>query len=282
MRLSAYQRYRLAKVSRDGGPVEVLSQSLERGFQNAIAWAPDARSLYGIVDDDRSSYMVRVSAVTGKAQSMERLTPTQASVSYLSIARNGTLAVLAGNAKQPDEVHLFNGQGQPAKLQRLSRQNDDWVANLQMARTYDFSATSGDGNEVHGLVTLPTGYQPGQKYPTVLFIHGGPNGQDSHHLGGFGEMMRELLSARGYAVLQVNYRGSSGRGDTYQQAIYADWGNKEVKDLLGAVDWAVKQGIADPARLGLGGWSYGGILTDYLIATDTRFKAAVSGAGSAN
>ncbi|MEO7108101.1 MAG: prolyl oligopeptidase family serine peptidase, partial [Rhodoferax sp.] len=90
------------------------------------------------------------------------------------------------------------------------------------------------------------------------------------------------LSAHGYAVLQVNYRGSSGRGDAYQQAIFADWGNKEVKDLLAAVDWAVQQGIADPARLGLGGWSYGGILTDYLIASDTRFKGAVSGAGSAN
>ncbi len=282
VRLSAYQRYRLAKVSRDGGPVEVLGQSLERGFQNAIAWAPDARSLYGIVDDDRSSYMVRVNAVTGGANVVERLTPAQASVSYLSIARDGTLAVLAGNAKQPDEVHLLPRTGTASALQRLTHQNDDWLANLQMGRTQEFSATSSDNNVVHGLATLPPNYRPGQKYPTVLFIHGGPNGQDSHHLGGFNEMMRELLSAHGYAVLQVNYRGSSGRGDAYQQAIYADWGNKEVKDLLAAVDWAVQQGIADPTRLGLGGWSYGGILTDYLIASDTRFKAAVSGAGSAN
>ncbi len=82
-------------------------------------------------------------------------------------------------------------------------------------------------------------------------------------------------------VLQVNYRGSSGRGEAYQKAIFADWGNKEVVDLLGAVDQAVASGIADPDRLGIGGWSYGGILTDYTIATDTRFKAAVSGAGSA-
>lgn len=282
VRLSAYQRYRMAKVNRYGGAVEVLSQGLERGFQNAIAWAPDARSLYGIVDDDRSSYVVRVDAVTGGANPVERLTPNQASVSYLSIARNGTLAVLAGNAKQPDEVHLLPRTGITSALQRLTHQNDDWVAALQMGRTQEFSITSSDGNGVHGLLTLPPSYQRGQKYPTVLFIHGGPNGQDSHHLGGFGEMMRELLSARGYAVLQVNYRGSSGRGDVFQQAIYADWGNKEVKDLLAAVDWAVQQGIADPARLGLGGWSYGGILTDYLIASDTRFKAAVSGAGSAN
>ena len=282
VRLSAYHRFRLARVSRDGGPVEVLGQSLERGFKNAFAWAPDARSVYGIADDDRSSYVVRIPTAPGSTGAVERLTPTQASVTHLSIAPNGTLAVLAGNAKQPDEVHLLAQTGTTPALVRLTHQNDDWVAGLQWGKTQEFSATGSDGNAVHGLVTLPPNYRPGQKYPTVLFIHGGPNGQDSHHLGSFNEMMRELLCAHGYAVLQVNYRGSSGRGDAHQQAIYADWGNKEVKDLLAAVDWAVQQGIADPARLGLGGWSYGGILTDYLIASDTRFKAAVSGAGSAN
>ena len=80
-------------------------------------------------------------------------------------------------------------------------------------------------------------------------------------------------------MLQVNYRGGSGRGSTYQKAIYADWGNLEVVDLLAGVDWAIKSGVADPDRLGIGGWSYGGILTDYTIATDPRFKAANSGAG---
>jgi dipeptidyl aminopeptidase/acylaminoacyl peptidase len=81
-------------------------------------------------------------------------------------------------------------------------------------------------------------------------------------------------------VLSVNYRGSAGRGAAYQKAIFADWGHLEVVDLLGAVDEAVRKGIADPNRLGIGGWSYGGISTNYTIATDTRFKAAVSGAGS--
>ncbi|MFN8582592.1 MAG: prolyl oligopeptidase family serine peptidase, partial [Gemmatimonadaceae bacterium] len=87
--------------------------------------------------------------------------------------------------------------------------------------------------------------------------------------------------ANGYAVIAANYRGSSGRGQDYQKAIFADWGNKEVQDLLAAVDQVVASGVADPDRLGIGGWSYGGILTDYTIATTTRFKAATSGAGSA-
>ena len=91
---------------------------------------------------------------------------------------------------------------------------------------------------------------------------------------------REFLAANGYVVLAINYRGSAGRGNGYQKAIFADWGHLEVVDLIGAVDEAIKQGIADPERLGIGGWSYGGISTNYTIATDPRFKAAVSGAGS--
>ncbi|MBA3886508.1 MAG: S9 family peptidase, partial [Acidobacteria bacterium] len=109
-------------------------------------------------------------------------------------------------------------------------------------------------------------------------IHGGPNGQDAHSFN----FERELFAARGYAVLAVNYRGSNGRGSAFQKAIYGDWGNLEVVDLLGAVDEVVRMGVADPARLGIGGWSYGSILTNYTIATDTRFKAATSGAGSSN
>jgi dipeptidyl aminopeptidase/acylaminoacyl peptidase len=110
----------------------------------------------------------------------------------------------------------------------------------------------------------------------VVYIHGGPNGQDDH---GF-DVTHQWLAAQGYLVLAPNYRGSAGRGAQYQKAIHGDWGNLEVVDVLGAVDEAVRQGLADPDRLGIGGWSYGAITTNYTIASDTRFKAAVSGAGS--
>ena len=91
---------------------------------------------------------------------------------------------------------------------------------------------------------------------------------------------RLLFASHGYVVLAVNYRGGTGRGAAFAHAIVADWGHLEVEDLLAGVDWAVREGIADPERLGVGGWSYGGLLTDYAIASDTRFKAAISGAGS--
>jgi dipeptidyl aminopeptidase/acylaminoacyl peptidase len=96
------------------------------------------------------------------------------------------------------------------------------------------------------------------------------------------ELEWQVLAARGFVVVAANPRGSSGRGLAFSRAIWADWGNKDFEDVMAAVDLAVERGWADPARLGVGGWSYGGILTDYVITRTTRFKAAISGASEAN
>jgi dipeptidyl aminopeptidase/acylaminoacyl peptidase len=170
------------------------------------------------------------------------------------------------------EVYALEG----SNLRQLTKHNDKLVAELQLATTENFQSKSKDGADVRGLIVKPANYKAGTKYPAILYIHGGPNGQDQHSFS----FDREFLAANGYVVLAINYRGSAGRGNAFQKAIHGDWGNLEVVDLLGAVDEAVRQGIADPNRLGIGGWSYGGISTNYTIATDTRFKAAVSGAGS--
>jgi dipeptidyl aminopeptidase/acylaminoacyl peptidase len=112
----------------------------------------------------------------------------------------------------------------------------------------------------------------------VLRIHGGPQGQYDLRFS----FDLQLLAAHGYLVVAANPRGSTGRGEAFSSAIYAAWGKKDGDDVLAAVDYVMAQGLADPARLGVGGWSYGGILTNYVIARDTRFKVATSGASSAN
>jgi dipeptidyl aminopeptidase/acylaminoacyl peptidase len=204
---------------------------------------------------------------------IERLVTGLRVVTNPSLGSDGALAVLsATDSELPEVAALENG-----KLRRLSHQNDTWLSGLLVGTVDEFTSTSKDGTEVHGLITKPPTYQQGQKYPTLLRIHGGPSGQDDHAFS----FEEQLFAANGYVVVQVNYRGSNGRGSAYQRAIFADWGNKEVVDLLGAMDHVQKMGLADPDRLGIGGWSYGGILTDYTIATDGRFKAATSGAGSA-
>lgn len=129
---------------------------------------------------------------------------------------------------------------------------------------------------VSGLLYLPPNAADAKKLPLILFIHGGPVGQDEYEF----DLTRQIYAAAGFAVAAVNYRGSSGRGVDFTRSIYGDWGNKEVMDIIGAANHLIKQGIADENRMGIAGWSYGGISTNYTIATDHRFKAAVSGAGS--
>ena len=269
-RFSAYHLNRLAVAPAEGGKPVILTSGFDRSAGGRPIWTKDGKFLLFAFDDDRSSYIGRIPAAGG---SVEKLTPARRTVYGASIGNDGALVMLAGSATETPEVYaLENGA-----LRKLSHQNDALLAELQLAGAEEFNSTSKDGTLVGGLMAKPAGYVAGKRSPTLLWIHGGPNGQDEH---GF-DFDREFFAANGYVVLQVNYRGSSGRGSAFQKAIYADWGNKEVMDLLGAVDWAVKAGIADTDRLGIGGWSYGGILTDYTIASDSRFKAAISGAGSA-
>jgi dipeptidyl aminopeptidase/acylaminoacyl peptidase len=162
------------------------------------------------------------------------------------------------------------------KFRRLTHHQQAWLEKVKLAYVKPFKSVSKDGTQVSGLLFTPDSLT-NKKLPFILYIHGGPVGQDDYSF----DATRQILASAGYAVAAVNYRGSSGRGINYTTTINADWGNKEVMDLQGAVDELVKQGIADPDRLGVGGWSYGGILTDFMIASDTRFKAAASGAGSA-
>jgi dipeptidyl aminopeptidase/acylaminoacyl peptidase len=128
------------------------------------------------------------------------------------------------------------------------------------------------------MLLKPPGFQEGVKYPTIAYIHGGPIGQDRYEF----DSTAQILAAQGYLVVNPNYRGSNGHGREFARAIYADWGNLETQDIHSVMDKLVEDGLADPDRLGIGGWSYGGINTNYAIATDTRFAAAVSGAGASN
>ena len=270
VKYSAYVQDRLAVVPAAGGEPKTLTDALDRPVRSPV-WSADGRSIvFGIVDD-RSEHLARIPAGGGQ---VERLITGKRVVSNFSTGRDAAVAVLTSTATEVPEIHAW----EKGALRKLTTHNDAWLAGVQLGTTEEVTSRSKDGAEVHSLLVKPAGYRAGQKIPLLLRIHGGPNGQDSHSFN----FEREFFAANGYAVLAVNYRGSNGRGSAFQKAIYGDWGNLEVVDLLGAVDEVVRMGVADPDRLGIGGWSYGGILTNYTIATDTRFKAATSGAGSSN
>ena len=267
----AYGMSHLTLVASDGSgaPTRVKAvEALDRGVSSPT-FSDDGKSIRFLVADDRSVYPARVDLAGGNVERL--LAPPVALSSWDSAG--GRLVVLSGSDTRHTETYAVDR----GSLRQLTHQNDALFAELDIAPTEDVNFKSKDGTDVHGLLTYPVGYVKGTKVPLLLRIHGGPNGQDQHSFSA----ERQFFAANGYAVLAVNYRGSSGRGMKYSRSIFADWGHYEVEDLQAGVDHVIKMGVADPDRLGVGGWSYGGILTDYMIASDTRFKAATSGAGTA-
>jgi dipeptidyl aminopeptidase/acylaminoacyl peptidase len=267
-KLIYYGVERLAVVPAAGGPSRVVSPDLDR-WVGEPRWSRDGRSIFFLLEDDRDYLVARVPAEGGP---VERLLEGPRVVSALATGPDDRLAVLASTPDAPAEVFAVEAGG---TLRALSRQNDGWLADVQLARTEAISFKSRDGTRIDGLLVKPPGWMPGRPYPAILRIHGGPTEQFQNE---FDEQL-QWLASRGYVIIAANPRGSSGRGEKFASAIYADWGHKDAEDVLAAVDYAVRQGIADPDRLGVSGWSYGAILTNYVIAQDHRFKAATSGAG---
>lgn len=267
-KLSAYNMPKLALVSAEGGAPKLLTASLDRGVSSPV-FTNDGSAIDFLVADDMNQYPARVS-VNGGA--VEKLAGGSRVAFGMDRAAACTVSVVSSDTA-PGEIYAFENN----TYRKLTSHNDALVAELKLGATEEIRFKTKDGTEVHGLMVKPPDYVAGQKYPSLLRIHGGPNGQDAHNFS----FERQFFAANGYVVYHVNYRGSNGRGQDFQKAIFADWGGKEVIDLLAGVDHMVASGVADPERLGVGGWSYGGILTNALIASTTRFKSAISGAGSA-
>ncbi len=276
LNLIYYAVQKLAVVPAGGGSPRILTSRLDRTVIMP-QWSPDGGSLLFLLEDDRSTQLARVPiapAPTNGRATIGSLTTGRRYVSAFSVAPGGRIAVLASMPQAPAEVFALDGD----TLRPLSKQNETWLSQLRLATVTETSFRSKDGTAVHGFVVTPPDYVTGRRYPTILRIHGGPVYQFSNEF----DFDWQLFAARGYVVVAANPRGSSGRGEHFSTAIYADWGNKDAQDVLAAVDDAVARGLADPNRLGVGGWSYGGILTNYVIAQDRRFKAATSGAGISN
>ncbi|MDR7133454.1 dipeptidyl aminopeptidase/acylaminoacyl peptidase [Lysobacter niastensis] len=263
-----YAPWQLAVVDVATG-AERIPAPIDRCFTKP-RWAPDGRSIYALVEQSRVTHLSRIELDSGNVSEL-----TQGSrFDYdLDVSRDGRVVVLGDGDLHPYSISAVEAGG----LRELANHNE-FLAGRTLAPVEAIRLRGADGVEIEGMLVKPLGYQTGQRYPTIVRLHGGPVYQFSH------EFMPDwqVYAANGYAVLAVNPRGSSGRGFDFSKAIYADWGNLDVRDVLAAVDHVVAMGIADPQRLGVGGWSYGAILTNAVIASDTRFKAAISGAGASN
>ena len=265
-RLFWYATIHLAVAPAAGGPAKLLTLALDRNVSNP-RFSPDGASIYFIADDDGAQNLCRVPAGGGE---ISRPIGGRVMVDGYALAKSGEIAAQMATLTRPDEIYAL-----PAgQLSQITHTNDVLLAQLKLSEGEYVHFKSKDGTTVSGYLYKPLDYTPGKKYPTILRPHGGPvwayYAEFSH--------LAQLFAANGYAVLFPNPRGSSGYGQNYCQAIFADWGNKDYQDDLAMVDYAIAQGIADPDKLAVGGWSYGGISTNFIITQTTRFKAAISGA----
>jgi len=262
-----YSPYQLAVIDVATGEA-TLPAPIDRCFSKP-RWARDGRSIYALIEQSRVTHLSRVALGSGRVTALT--VGPRFDVDFALAADR--IVVLGGDDHHPYELSALESGG----LRPLTAHNE-WLKGKRLAAVEDISFKSADGTGVEGFLVKPLDYEPGHRYPTILRIHGGPVYQFSHEF----MMDWQAYAASGYVVVAANPRGSSGRGFDFSRAIYADWGDRDVLDVLAAVDHVVALSVADPARLGVGGRSYGGILTNYVIASDQRFKAAVSGAGSSN
>lgn len=207
--------------------------------------------------------------------------PSQGIVSGARLNANRTVLGMAWEKpdQAPEAFVMKEGVHSPVQL---SRANSD-LPKLPLGHTEVIKWKSKDGLEVEGLLTYPVDYEKGKRVPLILNIHGGPTGVFNESFTGRWDLYPiAVFAAKGYAVLRPNPRGSSGYGQKFRFANYGDWGGKDYEDDQAGVDAVIAMGVADPDRLAIMGWSYGGFMTSWTITQTKRYKAAVIGAGVTN
>jgi dipeptidyl aminopeptidase/acylaminoacyl peptidase len=268
-KLLEYGTEHIAVVSAEGGAPKILTTALDRNATEPL-FTPDGAAIDFIVDDDGAQNVAQVSVADSK---IIRPVAGRLFANGFSLSNNAMLAVTISTVDRPFELFAASN----GTLTRLTHVNDAWLSQFKLSPGEYVSFKSKDGTTVHGYLYKPLDYVSGKKYPTLLRPHGGPVWAYYAEFQDLGQ----LLAANGYVVLLPNPRGSSGYGLGYAKAIFADWGNKDFQDDMAIVDYSIAQGLTDPDKLGVGGWSYGGISTDFIIGQTNRFKAAISGAGAA-
>ncbi len=257
----------LTLISAAGGEPRLLTADLDRWVQD-FAFSPDGDWIYFRYDNHGGQHLARVRLDDGHIDS---LLGGERAVSAFDVDAAGNVIVRASNGNDAADLYRLRD----GELQRLTDVNRELFAGLELGEKRMVRFASSDGTIVEAFITTPPDFREGRRYPTVLDIHGGPVGQFAW---GY-DFSAQFLAAHGYVVVQPNPRGSTGRGQAYVNAIYRTWGITDYADVIAAVDHAVEIGVADPDRLAVTGYSYGGYMTNVVITRTDRFKAALSGAG---
>ncbi len=255
----------------DGGAGTAVSHPFDRAVHE-LAWMPDSSAIVFVAHDGTANAIVRV-PLTGGATALQRLDVgglTIASPLDGAIARDGTMVFVATSPKRPPELYARSRDGAPIAVSEYNAK----IAALDLANAQRITYATSLGVQADGVLLTPPGFTRGRTYPLVVQIHGGPT---SASLLAF-DRQAQMMAARGWLVLEPNYRGSDNLGYAYQHAVLYDPEEGPGKDVMAAVDAVRARGIVDDRRIAVGGWSYGGIMTSWMISKYHIWRAAVSGA----
>ncbi|HMF76050.1 MAG TPA: S9 family peptidase [Bryobacteraceae bacterium] len=253
----------------EGGAPQNLTVDWD-GLPGPPHWNSDGRSIYFHAAVKGTAHLFRLSTADGK---VEQVTHGDRVLGEVSIAGD-RIAYTATSSDRPVEVYTASLSGMSEA--KLTSVQDALLAQWQPGKVERIRYDSKDGTSIDGWVVLPPGYNPSNgPYPLILTIHGGPHGADTSSF----VFEEQLMAAAGYIVLYTNPRGSTGYGEKFLWGTWGGWGDRDFEDVMGGVDYALKHYSADPKRLGVTGYSYGGFLTNWIIGHTTRFAAAVVGAG---
>jgi dipeptidyl aminopeptidase/acylaminoacyl peptidase len=260
-----------------GGQPTALAASFD-GTPGIAGWSADGKRIYF---SEAKGTGTQIYAIDIAANRIEEIKATPAVYTGLDLNQTGTMfGFVRQSADTPGEA--FVAPVSTLTAVQISKANAD-LKLPPVGRTEVMRWKSADGKEIEGLLTYPIGYQAGQKVPLILNVHGGPAGVfQQTFIGGRGAYPIATFAARGYAILRPNPRGSSGYGTEFRRANLKDWGGADYQDLMTGVDKVIAMGVADPERLGVMGWSYGGFMTTWIVTQTQRFKAASAGAPVTN
>jgi dipeptidyl aminopeptidase/acylaminoacyl peptidase len=263
---------RVFTIPSTGGDATCLTSALDRScgaLHVRPLWSPDGRSMIVAVEDHGDTGLWRVAAQSGEMPT--RVVGGERALNGFSSSADGRLlAFAASDPLAPPEAFVCRADGTGER--QLTRMNRAWTEEVALSSPERFRLTR-EGFEIDCWVMRPAGFVPGQRYPALLNVHGGPHAQYGH--GFFDEF--QVYAGAGYAVIYANPRGSQGYGEAFTQAVVGDWGGGDYADVMAALDEALRRHpFIDAERLGVLGGSYGGFLTSWTVGHTDRFKAACS------